>query len=68
MVEEDLLISSEDFYHDKLDRERLNYTFVVLIPKKHFRPIIFLNSLYKIISKTLALKLSKLLLELVDLA
>lgn len=34
LVEEDLLILLDNFYHDRLDIDRLNYVFIVPIPNK----------------------------------
>lgn len=75
IIGEDLKVLLEDFYHERLDIDRLNYAFVVLIPKKdgkmtikNFKPINLLNNKHKIIAKILSRMLAKFLPYLVDLA
>lgn len=53
--------------------DRLNYSFIVLIPKRDFpesiskyRPIALLNSMLKIFSKVLASRLCPFLKEMID--
>lgn len=65
IVGEDLLVLLDDFYHDWLDLDRINYSFVLLIPKKvgemtmrDFRLISLLNNLCKVIAKILLLRFS----------
>ena len=57
-----------DFYLGNLDLTRLNYGVVTLVPKvvdanneKQFRPICLLNVIYKIFTKTLMLRMEKIL-------
>lgn len=63
----------DELYAGCLDCERLNYAFVVLIPKKsganrvgEFRPISLLNVVYKILTKVLTNRLNTKLDLLVD--
>lgn len=72
IVENDLKVLLKDFYHDRLNIDRLNYAFIELILKKNrkmtvkdFRPISLLNSLYKIITKILSWRLAKFFPDLV---
>ena len=60
--------SIQEFFGTKSILKELNSTFVVLIPKSpradsldNFRPISLCNSLYKIISKVLTLRMLKIL-------
>ena len=63
----------EEFYNATLQIDRLNYAYVVLIPKRErfikcmsFRPISLLNVIYKIIRKVLTARLNTQLDNLVD--
>jgi len=54
----------DDFYHGKVDISRLNYGIITLLPKvkeankiQQYRPICLLNCLYKLITKTLTIRL-----------
>ena len=63
-------------FQDKAKLVRsLNTTFIVLVPKKEddedirdFRPIIFLNNIYKLIAKVLANRLKNVMGKLVNVA
>ena len=64
VVERDVLVVFEEFYHHNKFEKSLNATFIALIPKKNdasnirdFRPISLVGSLYKILSKVLANRL-----------
>jgi hypothetical protein len=55
-----------DFLDDKVDISRMNYGIITLLPKvsdaskiQHYRPICLLNCLYKLITKTLTLRIEK---------
>lgn len=73
VIKDDLLkIFGEFFVQAKLEKS-LNATFIALIPKKwevvdvrDFRPISLLGSVYKIISKVLALRLVKVVGNLIS--
>lgn len=61
------------FYKGSINVERLNWASIVLIPKTDapegpmdFRPISLINSALKIISKILAMRLSKIIDSLVE--
>jgi hypothetical protein len=60
----DIMQLFDDFYNQKVDVSRLNYGIITLIPKlreaskiQQFRPICLLNCLYKLITKTLIIRL-----------
>jgi len=57
----------DDLHQGSFDLRRLNYRVIILLPKlklpnniKQFRPICLLNVIYKIITKVLTLRLSKI--------
>jgi len=61
-----------DFLDDKVDISRMNYGIITLLPKvsdaskiQHFRPICLLNCLYKLITKTLTLRIEKIAHKLI---
>jgi exonuclease III len=63
----------QDFREGNLDIARLNYGIITLIPKikgpvniRQFRPICLLNVVYKIITKTLTLRLNKVADKLIS--
>lgn len=54
----------DDFYNQRVDTSRINYGIITLLPKikdaskiQQFRPICLLNCLYKLITKTLTIRL-----------
>jgi len=54
----------EEFYNDTIDISIINYGIITLLPKvseaskiQQFRPICLLNCLYKLVTKTLTLRL-----------
>jgi hypothetical protein len=62
----------QDFYDEKVALESINSSFITLIPKgdshvsaNDFRPISLLKSVLKIITKSLANRLQKVILKLV---
>lgn len=64
IVKYDLLQLFDDFHKENADISRINYGIITLLPKvtdaariQQFRPICLLNYLYKLITKTLALRL-----------
>jgi hypothetical protein len=66
IVKEDIVQLFDDFYEGKIDISRINYGIITLLPKitdaskiQQFRPICLLNCLYKLITKTLTLRLEK---------
>ncbi len=63
----------EDFQRGNIDIERLNYGVITLVPKtkdamqiQKFRPICLLNVSFKIITKILMLRLSKVIEYLIS--
>ena len=65
-IKEDLMRMVNDFYLGQLDLSRLNYGVITLVPKvkdannvKQFRPICLLNVSFKIFTKLLTDRLSK---------
>ena len=68
IIKQDLMFMFEDFENLSLDIGRLNYGTITLLPKikeankkKQYRPICLLNVVYKIFTKTLMLRLEKIL-------
>ena len=60
----DIMQLFDDFYNLKVDISRLNYGIITSLPKikeaskiQQFRPICLLNCLYKLITKTLTIRL-----------
>lgn len=56
----------DDFLKNKVDISRINYGIITLLPKikeasriQQFRPICLLNCLYKIVTKTLTIRIEK---------
>ena len=73
LVKMDIMDLFKDFYERERFGKGLNYTFLVLIPKrrgaedlKDFRPISLVGSLYKLIAKVLANRLKKVMNGLVN--
>ena len=63
----DIVQLFDDFYHDRVDISRLNYGIITLLPKvkeanriQQYRPICLLNCLYKLITKTLTIRLEQI--------
>lgn len=72
-VKNDIFKLCEDFYFGRANLERINWANLALIPKVEspellgdYRPISLINSTLKIISKLLAIRLSKVMNILVD--
>lgn len=68
IIKHDMLLMFEEFDNHSLDIGRLNYGIITLLPKikeankiQQYRPICLLNVLYKIFTKTLMLKMEKVL-------
>lgn len=64
IIKGDIIQLFHDFYEQKVDISRTNYGIFTLLPKvkdagkiQQFRPICLLNCLYKLITKTLTLRL-----------
>jgi hypothetical protein len=64
IVKNDIIQLFDDFFRQRVDISRINYGIITLLPKikdanriQQFRPICLLNCLYKLITKTLALRL-----------
>lgn len=62
----DIIQLFDDFFHHRVDISRMNYGIITLLPKikdasriQQFKPICLLNCLYKLITKTLTLRLEK---------
>ena len=68
----DIMQLFDDFYNLKVDISRLNYGIITSLPKikeaskiQQFRPICLLNCLYKLITKTLTIRLEKVANKLI---
>jgi hypothetical protein len=66
IVKDDILQLFVDFHNDKLNISRINYGIITLLSKiteatkiQQYRPIYLLNFLYKLITKTLTLRIEK---------
>jgi len=64
IVRLDIIQLYDDFYNHKVDVSRMNYGIITLLPKvkdaskiQQFRSICLLNCLYKLITKTLTIRL-----------
>jgi len=71
-IKGDIYKLCDDFYHNRISLESINWSYITLIPKKHnpeivndFRPIYLLNTRVKIITKLLANRLQKIILRLI---
>ena len=65
LIRDDIKEMLDKLYEGSLELWRLNYGVVILLPKakpalniKQFRPICLLNVIYKIITKTLTMRLT----------
>lgn len=66
IIKNDIIQLFADFYEGRVDICKFNYGIITLLPKvsdvariQQFRPICLLNCLYKLITKTLTLRLEK---------
>jgi hypothetical protein len=66
VIKEDIIQLFHDFHEGRVDISRINYGVITLLPKvtdasriQQFRPMCLLNCLYKLITKTLTLRLEK---------
>lgn len=64
IVKNDIITLFHDFFNGDVDISRINYGVITLLPKikeaekiQQFRPICLLNCLYKLITKTLTIRL-----------
>jgi hypothetical protein len=72
IVKDDILQLFADFHNDKLNISRINYGIITLLPKiteatkiQQYRPICLLNCLYKLVTKTLTLRIEKVVDRLI---
>lgn len=72
IIKKDLVELFDNFYNGNLDVSRMDYGIITLLPKiadatkiQQFRPICLLNCLYKILTKTLTLRLELVVAKLV---
>ena len=66
-MKNDIIQLFDDFHKEKVDICRINYGIITLLPKvseaakiQQFMPICLLNCIYKLITKTLTLRLEKI--------
>jgi mannosylglycoprotein endo-beta-mannosidase len=66
IVKNDIVKLFHDFHKGNVDISRINYEIITLLPKvtdasriQQFRPICLLNCLYKLITKTLTIRVEK---------
>ena len=74
IIKEDIYKLCEDFFDGHLDLESINYSYITLLPKvrspesvNDFRPISLLNSSIKILTKLLADRLQRVILQLIHI-
>ena len=72
IIKDDILKLFDDFFHERVDISRLNYGIITLLPKvkeanriQQYRPICLLNCLYKLITKTLTIRLEVVVEKLI---
>jgi hypothetical protein len=72
-VKDDIIQLFADFHNDQVNISKINYGIITLLPKvsdasriQQFRPICLLNCLYKLITKTLTLRLEKVADKLIQ--
>lgn len=66
ILKADIVQLFQDFFDNKVDISRINYGIITLLPKvsdaskiQQYRPICLLNCLYKLITKTLTLRMEE---------
>lgn len=74
IIKPDVYRLFEDIHVKKVDLLRLNYTFMILVPKKSeslsvgdYQPISLIHGIMKIISKTLSIRLSNFMEKLISM-
>lgn len=72
VIKNDIMQLFHDFHEDKVDISRLNYGIITLLPKipnatkiQQFRSICLLNYLYKLITKTLTIRMERVAEKLI---
>ena len=72
IIKNDIIQLFDDFHKGRVDISRINYGVITLLPKvsdavriQQFRPICLLNCLYKLITKTLTLRIEKVAEKLI---
>lgn len=67
IVKDDIIQFFADYHEGRVDISIINYGIITLLPKisdaikiQQFRPICLLNCLYKLVTKTLTIRLEKL--------
>jgi hypothetical protein len=65
-VKYDIIHLFDDFFKEKVDISRINYGIILLLPMKsdastiqQYKPICLLNCIYKLITKTLTLRMEE---------
>jgi hypothetical protein len=75
IVKGDIIQLFDDFHNNRVDISRLNYGIITLLPKvkeanriQQYRPICLLNSLYKLITKVLTIRVEPFADKLINKA
>jgi hypothetical protein len=72
IVKDDIIMLFNDFHENKVNISRMNYGIITFLPKvanasriQQFRPICLLNCLYKLITKTLTMRMERVAEKLI---